>query len=97
MTTDNERRRSPRVPCHDVWLQIRVCDPSSSAPPADGIPPRQARVENLSDSGICLIAAEPFELGQEISFFDPNLPAQGTVVWTYQSKGEYTVGIRFKD
>jgi hypothetical protein len=95
MTTDNERRRSPRIPCHDVWLQIRVCDPSSSAPAADSLPPRQARVDNLSDTGICLISATPFELGQVVFFFDPNLPGQGTVVWTCQAKGECKVGIQF--
>lgn len=94
MTTDRERRRSPRVPCQDVWLQIKVAEPQAIARP-DTIPPRQARVDNLSASGICLVAADPFELGQEVFFSDPNLPGQGTVVWTCQAKGEFKAGIQF--
>jgi len=95
MTTDNERRRSPRIPCHEVWLQIKVGDPAASGVTREGLPSRQARVDNLSDSGICLISAEPFELGQLVFFADPHLPSQGTVVWTCQSKLDCKGGIQF--
>lgn len=94
MTTDSERRRSPRVPCHDVWLSIKVSD-QSGTPPKEQCPARQVRVDNISGSGICLISAEPFDLGQTVYFFDSTLPSQGTVVWTCQSKIECKVGIQF--
>lgn len=94
MTTDNERRRSPRVPCHDVWLSIKVSD-QSGALPNQHTPSRQVRVDNISDSGICLFSAEPFDLGQIVYFFDSNLPSHGTVVWTCLSKIECKVGIQF--
>lgn len=94
MTTDNERRCSPRVPCHDVWLSIKVSD-QSGPPPNQHSPFRQVRVDNISGSGICLLSAEPLDLGQTVYFFDSNLPPQGTVVWTCLSKLEYKVGIQF--
>jgi len=67
-----------------------------ASPPPQKLPPLQVRVDNISSSGLCLIAAEPFELGQIITFSESdNLPAQGEVVWTCQTKGEYKAGIRF--
>lgn len=95
MTTDRERRQSPRVPCHDVWLSIKVSDHQSGNPPNQESPSRQVRVDNISGSGICLISAEPFDLGQTVYFFDSTLPSQGTVVWTCLSKIECKVGIHF--
>ena len=92
--TDNERRRSPRVPCHDVWLTIKVGDQTGTTQHQQ-LPPRQVRVDNISDSGICLISADPFELGQIVYFFDPNLPAEGEVVWTCKSKIECKAGIHY--
>lgn len=94
MTTDNERRRSPRVPCHDVWLTIKVGDQAGTTQHQQ-LPARQARVDNISDSGICLISADPFELGQIVHFSDPTLPAQGEVVWTCKSKIECKAGVHF--
>ena len=94
MSTASERRGNPRVSCHQVWLQIKVGEPEASAP-SQHLPVRQVKVVNLSDSGISLIAAEPFELGQTVFFLDPNLPAQGTVVWTCQSKVECKAGVQF--
>ena len=94
MTTESERRRSPRVPCHNVWLEIKVGDQVGITPPLQ-LPPRRVRVDNISDSGICLVSVESFELGQTIYFFDPNLPARGAVVWTCQLKLECKAGIQF--
>lgn len=94
MSTANERRKNPRVSCQEVWLQIKVGDPAGPAS-SQQLPVRQVKVINLSDSGISLIAAEPFELGQVVFFLDPNLPSQGTVVWTCQSKVECKAGIHF--
>lgn len=92
---DNERRTAPRVPCHQVWLTITIGDQVGTTPPQK-LPPLQVRVDNISSSGLCLIATEPFELGQLITFSDAdNLPAQGEVVWTCQAKDEYKAGIRF--
>lgn len=94
MTTDSERRQGPRVPCHDVWLEIKVGDQAGSTPEQQ-LPVRQARVDNISSSGICLIAADPFELGQIVFFFDSTLPSCGEVVWTCQSKIECKAGVQF--
>lgn len=94
MSKDSERRRSPRVPCRDVWITIKVGDESGTTP-AQQLPTRQGRVDNLSDSGICLISAEPFELGQVVYFADPTLPSQGVVVWTCRSRLECKAGIQF--
>lgn len=95
MTTEHdERRRSPRVPCHDVWLQIKVGDQGGTTP-SQQLPPRQVRVANISDSGICLVSQEPFDLGQVVYFSDPALPARGTVVWTCRSKIECKAGLQF--
>ena len=94
MSTASERRRKPRVACHQVWLQIKIGDPEASAI-SPQLPVRQVKVVNLSDSGISLIASEPFELGQAIFFLDPNLPSRGTVVWTCQSKMECKAGVQF--
>ena len=93
MTTDSERRHSPRVPCQDVWLTIKVGDQTGAS--QHQLPPRQVRVDNISDSGICLISAEPFELGQIVYFSDPTLPAQGEVVWTCKSKIECKAGVHY--
>jgi hypothetical protein len=95
MMTDDERRRSPRVPCQDVWLTITVGDQASAAIQGQQLPPRQVKVDNISDSGICLISAAPIELGQIVYFSDPTLPTQGEVVWTYTSKIECKSGIHF--
>lgn len=92
--TDNERRRSPRVPCQDVWLTIKVGDQAGGTQHQQ-LPPRQVRVDNSSDSGICLISAEPFELGQIVYFSEPTLPAHGEVVWTCKSKIECKAGIQY--
>jgi len=95
--SNNERRTDPRVPCHHVWLTITVGDPAGTTPQPK-LPCRQVRIDNLSKSGLCLISAEPFELGQVISFAKADhLPAHGEVVWTCQTKGEYQAGIRFTD
>lgn len=95
MTAEHdERRKSPRIPCHDVWLEIKVCDQDSIAPPPQ-LPSHQVRVGNISDGGICLIAQKPFNLGQIVYFFDPKLPSRGTVVWACQSRSECKAGIQF--
>ena len=95
MTTETERRRSPRIPCHNVWLEVKIGDQASIIPP-EQLPARRVRVDNISDTGICLVSAEPFELSQTIYFFDSNLPAQGTVVWTCKSALEGSkAGIQF--
>ncbi len=92
--TDNERRRSPRVPCHEVWLTIKIGE-HTGITQLQELPARQVRVDNTSDSGICLISTDPFELGQIIYFLDTTLPAQGEVVWTSQSKIECKAGIHY--
>jgi len=94
MITENERRQNPRVPCHNIRLEIKVGD-QAGITPHQQLPPRQVRVDNISDSGICLISTETFELGQTIYFFDQNLPAQGNVVWTCRLKLECKAGIQF--
>ena len=82
------------MPCHGVWLEIKVGDQVGLTPPQQ-LPPRRVRVENISDSGICLVSADSFELGQIIYFSDANLPARGEVVWTCQVKLECKAGIQF--
>ncbi|MBA3015364.1 MAG: PilZ domain-containing protein [Proteobacteria bacterium] len=95
MTTANQdRRRSPRIECHDVWLQVQVGDQEGIVP-TEQHPTLQVRVSNISDSGICLISQERLELGQIVYFSDPKLPARGTVVWAYQSQLECKAGIHF--
>lgn len=94
MIRENERRRSPRVPCHNVWLEVKVGDQAGITPPQQ-LPARRVKVDNISDTGICLISTESFELGQTIHFFDSNLPARGAVVWTCQAKLECKAGIQF--
>lgn len=93
--TDKERRRKYRVPCHDVWLTITVGD-QTGITPSQKLPSRQVKVDNLSDSGICLLATDSFELGQLIIFADPTLPPQGEVVWTCQTKLGCKAGVQFK-
>lgn len=93
-TEHEERRRSPRVQCQDVWLQIQVSDQDGIAP-SQQHPSRQVMVVNISDSGICLTSQERFELGQIVYFSDQYLPSRGTVVWVCQSRTEYKAGIQF--
>jgi len=94
MITDNERRHSPRLPRQDAWLVIKVGDQTGTTQHQQLLP-RQVRIDNISDSGICLISADPFELGQIVYFSDPTLPPQGEVVWTCKSRIECKAGIQY--
>lgn len=94
MMKDSDRRCSPRVSCQDIWLSVTVGEPSHAAN-SQQLTSRQVRVDNLSDSGICLISDASFELSQIVYFSDPTLPAQGEVVWTCKSKIECKAGIHF--
>ncbi|MDD5757531.1 MAG: PilZ domain-containing protein [Desulfobulbaceae bacterium] len=95
MTKDSDRRKNPRVSCQDIWLTVTVGEPSNNTANQQ-LPDRHVRVDNLSDSGICLISTDPFELAQIVYFSDPTLPTQGEVVWTCKSKIECKAGIHFK-
>jgi hypothetical protein len=94
MTTDDDRRQSLRIPCHDIWLQIKIGDQTGTAS-LEQLSSTLAKVVNISDSGICLISTKSVALGQIVYFSDPNLPPHGTVVWTCQLKHECKVGIQF--
>ena len=55
----------------------------------------KARIDNLSNEGLCLISDYIFELGQIISFPESMPCSSGTVVWTYQSKQKCKAGVQF--
>lgn len=95
MTTEKERRQSLRIPCHDIWLQIKVGD-ALGVVSLEQLPTRLARVVNISDNGICLIATESLVLGQIVYFADPSLPFQGSVVWICQLNHVCKAGIQFQ-
>lgn len=94
MTTESERRNSPRIACPDLWLEVKVGDEGGQAP-IDQLPNRLVRVHNYSGTGLCLISDVPFELGQVIYFSQADFPSQGKVMWTCQSKVECKAGVQF--
>nr|MBF0220650.1 PilZ domain-containing protein [Desulfobulbaceae bacterium] len=90
--TDQERRRAIRRQCDNHWIDVVI--QNAHNPSACG-PELKVRVENICDTGMCLISSSPFELGQVLSFSADDLPCQGTVVWTCQSKVECKAGVQF--
>lgn len=94
MSQPSDRRECERLPGNDIWLEIEI----KSSHHTDGSNPSRAikaKVENLSDGGMCIISPEPFELGQEVNIIASNLPSKGIIAWTCQSRIECKAGIQF--
>lgn len=90
--TDQERRRAIRRQCENRWIDVVI---QNAHNPSDKPPAINVRVENISETGLCLISSSPFELGQLLFFSEDDIPSQGTVVWTCQSKIECKAGVQF--
>ena len=90
--TDQERRRKIRIPCNNRWIDVST---QSKHRPDKNELPVNVKVENISDTGGCLISSTPFDLDLLIIFSEDDMPNQGTVVWTLQSKNECKSGIQF--
>ena len=89
---DQERRRATRHHCDNRWIEVVT---KNEYNPAQISPSIKVRVENISITGCCLIASSPFEIGQALIFSEADIPSQGTVVWTCQSKHECKAGVQF--
>ena len=90
--TDQERRRALRRHFDNRLINVSIQNSYSSV---KNEPLIKVKVENLSDTGVCLISSAPFELGQVILFSEDDMLNQGTVVWTCQSKVECKAGVQF--
>lgn len=93
MTGEQERRKYQRKPAAGLWINVVIH--STIIPQDSHSKIINAKIDNLSDGGICLISSQPFELDQIVSFADPKFPRQGKVVWTCLSKTESKTGIQF--
>lgn len=93
MTGGRERRKYQRKAAADLWVDVTIC----SAFISENTPSKviTAKIDNLSDGGVCLISSHPFELDQILSFSDAKFPQRGKVVWTCLSKTECKAGIQF--
>jgi len=94
MTVTKERRRHPRTAPAEQWMEIILKPGPDQVAEA---PERRlrARVENISEGGVCLVCDEPFELGQVVGFLAPGFPDSGVVIWTSRSSNESKAGIKF--
>jgi|GEM_PF-2860000 len=89
---DQERRRAARQRCDNRWINV---SPQRPSPSTAGSPFIKVEVENVSVSGVCLLSSTPFLLGQVLLFAEDDMPDEGTVVWTYQSKTKCKAGVQF--
>ncbi len=89
MTDIQEKRIHERETKKDLWIEVFPSHDSTSSTAII------ARVDNLSEGGVCLISDYAFELGQIIRFPKSMPFFSGTVVWTCQSKLECKAGVQF--
>ena len=90
--TDQDRRRSIRHSCDNRWVEINLYNLHTQTSEGPSI---RVKIDNISGTGACLISSAPFELGQIVLFSEDDIPGQGEVVWTCQSRVECKAGVQF--